>query len=71
MNGTEWTELRLSLHKAIQKWVDNVSQKDGAVDVVGFWTDAIVAHMTDAAIHTLKVSADKENWLMEQGYLKE
>lgn len=71
MNGTEWTELRLSLHKAIQKWVDHTSENMTAAEVIGFWTDEIVAHMTDAAIHTLKVSADKENWLKEQGYTKD
>lgn len=71
MNGTEWTELRLSLHKAMQKWAVSVGERDSAVEVVGFWTDELVAHMTDAALHTLKVSADKENWLREQGYVKD
>lgn len=71
MNGTEWTELRLSLHKAIQKWADSICDHDTTQEVVGFWTDEIIAHMTDAAIHALKVSADKETWMKEQGYVKE
>lgn len=71
MNGTEWTELRLSLHKAIRKWSDTICEDGAAQEVIGYWTDEIITHMTDAAIHTLKVSADKETWLKGQGYVKD
>lgn len=71
MNGMEWTALRLSLHKAIQKWSDSVCEEDETIEAVGWWTNEIIALMTDAAIVTLKASADKERWLKEQGYVKD
>ena len=71
MSGMEWTALRLSLHKAMQKWSDSVCEAEETIETVGFWTDEILALMTDAAIVTLKASADKERWLKEHGYAKD
>ncbi len=71
MNELAWAVLRVSLHKAIQKWCNSVADTDEVAGFVGLWTDDILVHMTDAALHTLRVSADKEQWLREQGYVKD
>ena len=67
----QWKRLRISLCKAIGNWADKEADKQDNVECVGYWSDEVYGFMADAALAVLQASSEKEQWLINEGILKE
>lgn len=66
----EIDQLRVSLTKTIQKWIDEVSDSD-QIDLssFGYFGDNIARNMAFAGVAVLECQADTQDYLKAENYL--
>lgn len=62
-------ELKVELREAINKWSNKVAEHDKREDV--YFTDGLVAKMTDAAETVYDQMVETQKWMKEQGYIQD